>query len=105
LVSLCGRAALNATLVASDTVVPSVVKSAGRAISQVSPTMAATIQMVPSATLLARRRNSPIQASHIAPRMTTHVQYCAPKVLPTPLMTPSTVFFSQPSRDSDAAAW
>lgn len=74
LVSLWGSAALNAALVASDTFVPRVVKSAGRAISQTSPTIAATIQTTPSVTLLARLRTRPHQASHIAPRMTTHDQ-------------------------------
>ncbi|MBD2900710.1 hypothetical protein amrb99_97190 [Actinomadura sp. RB99] len=74
LVSLCGSAALNAALVADDTFVPRVVKSAGRATSQISATIAATIQTTPSVTLLARRRTSPHQASHIAPRMTTHDQ-------------------------------
>src|ERR671914_865331 len=101
--SLCGSAALNAAVVASDTLVPSVVKSAGLAISQVRATIAAIIQIVPSATLLARLRISPHQASHIAPSTTTHAQYLALKVLPMPLITPSTVRFSQPSSDSEAA--
>src|SRR5512139_614727 len=104
LVSLCGSAALNAVLVASETFVPRVVKSAGRATSQIRATIAATIQIVPSATLLARLRIRPHQASHIAPRMTTQAQYLALKVLPMPLMTPSTVPLSQPSSDSEAAA-
>src|SRR4051812_4262257 len=105
LTSLCGNAALNAAVAPSDTLVPSVVKSPGRPISQINATIATTIQMVPSATLLARRRINPHQASHRAPRMTTQDQYLAPKVFPMLRMTPSTVFFSHPSKDSDAAAW
>src|SRR3954451_10567700 len=102
---LCGSAALNAAVAPLDTFVPRVVKSLGLPISQTSATIARTIQIVPSATRLARRRIRPHQASHNAPRMTTHDQYFAPKVLPMPRMTPSTVFFNQPSSDSDAAAW
>src|SRR4051794_29002430 len=105
LVSLCGSAALNAALVASETLVPRVVKSAGLAISQISATIAATIQTAPSVALLARLRIRPHQAIQIAPRMTTHDQYLALNVLPIPVMTSSTVFFSQPSSDSDAADW
>jgi hypothetical protein len=102
---LWGSAALKAAVAPLETFVPRVVKSLGLPINQTRATIAMTIQMVPSATLLARRRIRPHQASHSAPRMTTHDQYFAPKVLPIPLMTPSTVFFSQPRSDSDAAAW
>src|SRR3954463_299383 len=99
---LCGSAALNAAVAPFDTFVPRVVKSLGLPINQTSATIARTIQIVPSATRLARRRIRPHQASHNAPRMTPHDQYFAPKVLPMPRMTPSTVFFNQPSSDSDA---
>src|SRR5690606_7949685 len=98
-------AALNAALVASEVCVPSVVKSDGRAISHISATIATTIQMTPSVTLLARFRTRPHQASHIAPRMTTQDQQRALNVSHTPLTAPSTVSFSQSSSDRDAAAW
>ena len=65
------NAVLSTEVTPLETVVPTLVKSAGRPISQIAAAQAMTIQIVPSRVLVARLRIRPCQASQIAPMITT----------------------------------
>ena len=65
------NAVLSTEVTPLETVVPTLVKSAGRPISQIAAAQAMTIQIVPSMVLVARLRTRPCQASQIAAMTTT----------------------------------
>jgi hypothetical protein len=72
--ALAGRLAnaeLSTPVTPFDTLVPTLVKSDGWAMSQIAAAHAMTIQTVPSIVRVARLRIRPCQASQIAPMSTT----------------------------------
>jgi hypothetical protein len=69
------NAVLRTEVTPLETLVPMLVKSPGRPISQIAAVTATTIQMVPSKVRVARLRTRPCQASQIAPMITTTDRY------------------------------
>ena len=65
------NAAFSTEVTPLETVVPTLVKSPGRPISQIAAAQAMTIQIVPSMVRVARLRTRPCQASQIAAMITT----------------------------------